>query len=160
MHTKIKDVNDICYLVLHQMNTVCRTKGRIIKWYKRENCNAQFTRIKYICHLWYIWYIIRRILNKLQKNFLWTTIADVQDREYRGDQKLVLWKKGRNKKDKILFHNWIKWGYTSVEEDYSREFTTEALKKTVSMYEHTIKRIWNGKSRTDIRISYASILTP
>ena len=28
------------------------------------------------------------------------------------------------------------------------------------MYEHTIKRIWNGQSRTDIRISYASILTP
>lgn len=40
------------------------------------------------------------------------------------------------------------------------EFTTEALKKTLSMYEHTIKRIWNGQSRTDIRISYASILTP
>ena len=42
---------------------------------------------------------------------------------------VVLWKMGRNKKDKILFHNWIKWGYTTVEEDYSREFTTEALKK-------------------------------
>lgn len=38
---------------------------------------------------------------------------------------------------------------------YDRSF-----KKTLSMYEHTIKRIWNGQSRTDIRISYASILTP
>ena len=85
----------------------------------------------------------------------------MQDREYRGDQKRCrIVKKGTKQKGQNFISLLNKMRIHECRRELFKGVYDRSFKKTVSMYEHTIKRIWNGKYRTDIRISYASILTP